>query len=450
MKAKKFTRRQVIAATSAGFVGTMINLPFKSFGISSNLQLKKLAINGGEKIHTGSWPKWPYWDQSAEQGLIEMFRTGRWWRGNGENVAEFEKKYAELMGAKRCLATASGTTALITALEVVGVDAGDEVLVSPYTFIATYNAIFAHKALPVFVDSDPETFLMDPKKIESRITERTTAIVPVHIYGLPVDMDSVNKVAKNRKLKVVEDACQAWGAEYRGKRTGTLGDLGCFSFQNSKHLPAGEGGAILGNDDAVMDRCHSVHNCGRPYGSMKAAPGYPYRGGNFRMQQSQALILMSQMKRFEKDNDTRLANALYLDKKLIGIPGIVPYKHADGATRAVYHLYPFRYITEKFNNIPKEKFLRALSAEGIPVGGGYGKQNKDGLFEEAFNSRGYKRLFSDSRIKQWREENYLPGNDQLCDQAVAFSQSMLLGSRADMDDIVNAITKIYENRDSLV
>ena len=142
MKAKKFTRRQVITTASAGLFGVMINSPFKSIGISNNFQQKKLAILGGEKTHTGTWPNWPEWDQSAEQGIIEMFRTGRWWRGNGEHVAEFEKKYAALMGAKRCLATASGTTALITALKVVGVDAGDEVLVSPFTFIATYNAIF--------------------------------------------------------------------------------------------------------------------------------------------------------------------------------------------------------------------------------------------------------------------------------------------------------------------
>lgn len=378
-----------------------------------------------------------------------MFRSGRWFRGNGEHVAEFEKKYAELMGAKRCLATASGTTALITALGVLEVDAGDEVLVSPYTFIATYNAIFFHKALPVFVDTDPETFLMDPQKIETRITDRTSAILPVHIYGLPVDMDSVNKVARKHNLKVVEDACQAWLSEYRGRKTGTLGDLGCFSFQNSKHLPAGEGGAVIGNDDALIDQCHSYHNCGKPFGGMKSSPGYPSRGGNFRMQQSQALILMSQMNRIEKDNDVRLANALYLDKKLKDIPGIIPYKPASGATRAVYHLYPFRYIREEFNNVSKEKFIRALAAEGIPCSAGYGPQNRDGLIEEALNSKGYKRLFSESRLKQWRDDNLLPGNDKLCNEAVTFYQSILLGSRSDMDDIVNAITKIYENRDSL-
>lgn len=450
MKTQKLTRRQAITITSAGFAGAMLGFPFRSFGIKNSQQLKKLAINGGEKVHSGSWPQWPYWDQSAEPGIIDMFRSGRWWRGGGEFVAEFEKKYAELIGVKRCLATASGSTALMISLDAMGVDAGDEVLISPYTFIATYNIVFNRKALPVFVDSDPETFLLNPKKIEEKITDRTAAIIPVHIYGLPVDMDSVNSVARKHNLKVIEDACQAWLAEYRGKKTGTLGDLGCFSFQNSKHLPAGEGGAILGNDDDTMDRCHALHNCGRPYGNMKRGSGYPYRGTNFRMQQIQALILMSQMNRIEKDNDIRLSNALYLDKKLKEIPGIVPYKLADGATRAVYHLYPFRYIKEEFNNISKDKFIAALNAEGIPCSSGYGKQNKDGLVEETLSSKGYKRLFSEARLKKYREENVLPGNDQLCDQAVVFYQSILLGSKSDMDDIVNAIAKIYENRNSLV
>jgi dTDP-4-amino-4,6-dideoxygalactose transaminase len=155
------------------------------------------------------------------------------------------------------------------------------------------------------------------------------------------------------------------------------------------------------------------------------------------------------MKRIIKDNDIRLENALYLDKKLKEIPGIIPVKPASGATRAVYHLYPFRYKKEVFNNIPKEKFMKAVAAEGVPIIGGYGRQNKDLLMEEAFSSRGYKRLFSEARLKKWREENHLPGNDQVCDEVVAFYQSTLLGSKSDMDDIVNAITKVYENRNEL-
>jgi perosamine synthetase len=441
--AKKLTRRQAIATASSAAMASMINID--SFGIL-NTSAGKLALQGGTPVRTAPWPTWPVWDPAAEQGILEMLRTGRWWRGNGEHVVEFENRYAELMGAKRCLATSSGTSALLVSLQAAGVDAGDEVLVSPYTFIASYNVIFISKALPVFVDSDPETFLLDPKKIEERITDRTTAIIPVHIYGLPCDMDSVNTVSKKHGLKVIEDACQAWLGEYKGKKLGTLGDAGCFSFQNSKNLPAGEGGAIVSNNGELMDLCHSIHNCGRPYGTVPRTSSIPINGGNNRMQQIQALILMTQMNRIQKDADQRLANAKYLDAELSKIPGIVPAKLVPGGTRSAYHLYAFRYDKEKFNNLPKDKFLQALRAEGIPGNSGYGQQNKEGIIEHVLTSRGYKRLYSEARLKQWREQNVLPGNDKLCSEAVTFTQNILLGSRSDMGDIVKAIAKISENK----
>ena len=445
---RKISRRQVITAASAGALGTLVNWSLPSFTIVQTNH-KKLAINGGPKVHEATWPDWPVWDQEAEQNVLYMLRSGRWWRGSGEHVTEFENLYASLMGVRRCLATASGTASLIISLKALGVDAGDEVIVSPYTFIASYNVIFMNKALPVFADTDPETFLIDPATIESRITERTAAILPVHIYGLPCDMDSINAIALKYNLKVVEDACQAWLAEYRGKKIGTLGDTGCFSFQNSKNIPAGEGGAIISNNEILMDRCMSIHNCGRPYGSVARTSDYPITGTNYRMQQIQAIILISQMKRILKDADLRLANATYLDEKLRKITGIIPYKLASGGTRSAYHLYPFRYISMEFNDVPKETFINALRAEGIPCSSGYGPQNKDGLIEDTLNSKGYKRLFSESRLKKWREENILPGNDKVCNEAVTFYQNILLGSQGDMDDIIKAITKIYENRDSL-
>lgn len=447
MTLKKITRRQAIATASAGALGAMTISPLNYFSSETS---KILAIHGGKQVRNTGWPEWPVWDKTAEGDVVEMLRSGRWWRGSGENVAEFERAYANLMGTKRCLATASGTTALLIATHVLGVDAGDEVLVSPFTFIATYNVIFMNKALPVFVDTDPETFLINPDKIEERITERTSAILPVHIYGLPVDMDRVNVVAKKHDLKVIEDACQAWLGEYKGKKLGTLGDLGCFSFQNSKNLPTGEGGAVVGNNEEIMDRCHSFHNCGRPFGAVERTSDYPMRGSNRRMQQIQAIMLLSQMKRIKDDADVRLENAKYLDKKLAEIPGIIPYKLVTDDARSAYHLYPFRFISEKFGNVSREKFIEALNAEGIRCSDGYGRQNHDGLIEEALNSKGYKRLFSKQRLEQWREENYLPGNDQLISEAVIFYQNMLLGTKSDMDDIVNAITKIYENRQSLV
>ena len=446
MNKNKLTRREFLAA-STGTIAAVSG----GIGAYANVSKKagKLAVLGGKPVRTKRWPSWPIWDKSAEKSIISVLRSGKWFRGSGTKVSEFEKKYAELMGAKRCLATASGTTALMVALHVLGVDAGDEVIVSPYTFIATYNVVFLNKALPVFADTDPETFQINPDKIEERITKNTKAILPVHILGLPANMDRINAIAKKHNLVVIEDACQAWMAEWRGKKIGTLGDLGCFSFQNSKHLPAGEGGAVVGNDDEIMDRCHSFHNCGRPYGSVKKTSGYPMRGSNRRMQEFQAVILMSQMKRLEKDTARRNENAKYLTSRIKDIPGILPHKLYEGVTRAAYHLYPFRYKKEHFNNNSRSKFLSALSAEGIPCSGGYGPQYKDGFIEESLNSVGYKRLYSRERLKRYRRENHYPDNDQLCKEAVWFSQTLLLGTKRDMDDIADAILKVYENRDKL-
>jgi dTDP-4-amino-4,6-dideoxygalactose transaminase len=363
-------------------------------------------------------------------------------------VAEFEQAYAKLLGAKRCLATASGTTALLVALHVMDVDAGDEVIVSPFTFIATYNAILLNKALPVFADTDPASLTMDPKSIESRITERTRAILPVHIYGMPCDMDPINAIARQHKLAVVEDACQAWLGEYKGRKCGTLGDLGCFSFQESKHLPSGEGGAVTGNSDDLLDRCQSFHNCGRSFGGFKGG-GYFTRGGNYRMQQFQAVLLMQQMDKLVQETARRRDNADYLTAQLQQIPGIKPARLPENS-RAVWHLYPFRYDAEQFNGLSRGKFTQALSAEGIPCGGGYTEQYNDGLLDETINSRGFKRLFRAERLKAYRESfKELKGNRQVCATTVGMTQNMLLGPRGDMDDIVEAIRKIQAHSAAL-
>lgn len=445
------SRRKFIATTSAASVGAFLSGPAISYGKSRKMA-DKLALLGGDPVRTEGWTNWPIWDPEAEDPALSVLRSGKWYREWGTQVDKFEKMYAELIGTKRALATASGTTALETALHVMGVDAGDEVIVSPYTFIATYNVVFNQKALPVFADTDQETFTINPHKIEEKINERTKAILPVHILGLPCDMNRINAIAKKHNLVVIEDACQAWLAEYDGKKCGNLGDLGCFSFQNSKHLPSGEGGAVTGNDDDIMDLCHSYHNCGRPYGKTRNEfTGYPFRGGNKRMMEIQAVILMSQMKRIQEDADKRLENALYLNSKLREIPGIIPYKLADGGTRSAYHLYPFRYKKEYFDGLQRDKFLQALSAEGVTCSAGYGPQYHDGLMEEALTSKGYKRLFSEQRLNDYREELHnLPDNDQLTKEAVWLFQFMLLGNQQDMDDIVNAVQKIYDNRKQLL
>lgn len=452
MKSNHFTRRRFIASTSAGAAGAMLAPTLPLLGKSKESAGSKLALKGGPPVRAEGWLNWPVWDEKAEKPMMDLLRSGNWYRGDGNKCEEFEEKYAQLIGAKRVVATASGSTALIAALHTMGVDAGDEVIVSPYTFIATYNVVFNQKALPVFADTDPETFTINPHKIEEKINERTRAILPVHIFGLPADMNRILDIAEKHKLAVVEDACQAWLAEYDHKMCGTLGDLGCFSFQNSKHIPSGEGGAIAGNSDELVDRCFAYHNCGRPHGStMMGMPDYVIRGSNKRMTELQAGILLSQMGRARQDANKRLENALYLDSKLKEIPGIIPYKLSDGATRSSYHFYPFRFKKEDFDGLSREKFREALRAEGIPSYGGYGKQYFDGLIEEAISSRGYKRLFSEQRLKSYREElHHLPDTDQLTEEAVMLFQNMLLAERKDMDDIIAAVQKVYENRKQLL
>lgn len=440
MKAHLTRRRfiQQTAATSAALTWLSASDAPRVFAASTD----KPALLGGAPVHSGGWPDWPKWRQSWEPQVLDVLRSGRWFRGNGEHVAEFEAAYARLLGARRCLATASGTTALMVALHVLDVDAGDEVIVSPYTFIATYNAVLVNKALPVFADTDPATLTLDPASIASRITDRTKAILPVHIFGMPCDMDPINAIARQHKLAVIEDACQAWLAEYKGRKCGVIGDLGCFSFQNSKHLPSGEGGAVTGNSDDLLDRCQSFHNCGRAFGNFKGDKPYFTRGSNYRMQQFQAVILMQQFEKLLQETKHRGENADYLSSQLQGIPGIATVQLPENSS-AVWHLYPFRYHAQHFHGLSRQKFMQALSAEGIPCSSVYHEQYFDGLIDEAIASRGYQRLFGPQRLKAYRESLHeLKGNREVCATTVAITQNLLLGERRDMDHIVAAIRKL--------
>ncbi len=447
--AKELTRREFVQTAGAGAAAIAL-LGTGPAPLVMAVETDKPALLGGKPIHEGGWPGWPEWRQTWEPEILEILRSGVWCSsGGGGYVADFEEAYARLIGTKQCVATASGTTALITSLFVMGVDAGDEVIVSPYTFIASYNAILLHKALPVFADTDPATLTMDPASIESRITDRTRAIVPVHIYGLPCDMDPINAIAKKHNLVVVEDACQAWLAEYKGTKCGGLGDLGCFSFQNSKHIPAGEGGAITGNSPELLDHCSSFHNCGRSIGTYQGS-GCFSRGSNFRMQHFQASMLLQQIDKLVQETEHRRENADYLSAGLAEIPGITPVRIPENS-RPVWHLYPFRYDAKQFSGLPLDRFCRAMGAEGIPCGGGYGEQYNDGLLDEAIASRGFQRLFPSDRLKAYRDSfQELTGNKQVCETTVGMYQSMLLADRSEMDHILAAIRKIQKHSDALV
>ncbi|MBY0502898.1 MAG: DegT/DnrJ/EryC1/StrS family aminotransferase [Bryobacteraceae bacterium] len=423
------------------FIGSTLAAP----ALAQTQVSSKPALLGGTPVRASKFPGWPVQDSLEATGLEQVLRSGKWGRGTGQTVARFEAAYAEKMGTKACLATANGTSSLLIALGALGIGPGDEVIVPPYTFVATINAILQNFALPVFVDSDRDTFQIDARKIEAAITPETAVLMPVHLGGNAADLDTVLDIATRRKLTVVEDAAQAHLAEWRGRKVGSFGRVGCFSFQASKNLNSGEGGALISNDEAFIDQCYAFHNNSRRRNTAGSDFSYLSRGLNLRLTEFQGSLLLSQMSRLEAQSKTRETNAAALTAMLERIPGIVPAKSYAHCTRNAFHLYMLRYDPAHFAGLPRAKFLKALQAEGIPGSGGYSPLNREPLLRNTLRSKGYQRIYGEKRLKTWFERNECPVNDQLCQEAVWFTQTMLLGPRTDMEQIAEAISRIQRH-----
>lgn len=405
---------------------------------------QKPAILGGEPVRKKAWPSWPQSEPQDEAKLIEALRACKWWRKEGHFVRDFEQAWAARMGARHCLATANGTSALMASLHALDVGPKDEVIVSPYTFIATINSILAHYALPVFADSDPDAGLIDASKIEALITPRTRCIMPVHLGGYVADMDRIMDISKRRNVPVIEDACQAHLSEWRGRKAATIGHLGCFSFQKFKNLPGGEAGAAVTNDETLYRRAYGFHS---HYRTPDEGPADPKgtNGINLRLSEFQASVLMAQLTRLDEQAKRREENAAALTALLNEIPGIRPARMYGGCTRNGYHLYMLRYDAEAFSGLSRERFLKAARAEGVPISAGYGPLNREAFLENTLNSRTFRAVYTQQDIAHWRERNHCPANDRLCREGMWLPQSALLATRADMEDIATAIGKIRKH-----
>jgi dTDP-4-amino-4,6-dideoxygalactose transaminase len=259
-------------------------------------------------------------------------------------------------------------------------------------------------------------------------------------------MDRIMEIAKKHNLKVIEDSCQAHLAEYQGKKLGTIGDLGCFSFQSSKTIACGEGGAIIGNDEELMDKCYTVHNHGTSRRGRTEVAGPKYRMNEF-----EAAVLLGQLSGVRERFARRNANAAHLTYRLKDFPGITPQKLYEGTPNGSYYLYPMTYHKEYFNDADRSKFLKALRAEGISLSPYIGQGlHKEPWVEHILSSKVYQKMFSKERLQRYREENRCPNCDKVCQEMVMiWASGPLLGTRADMDDVANAIIKVYENRDKL-
>ncbi len=404
--------------------------------------MSKLALSGGVPVRTRPFPSWPVFDSREEQLALEVLRSGQWWRytmgealdaavaesGSRSKVAEFQERFAAAHGCRFGIACVNGTAALEIALRALGVGQDDEVIVPPYTFIATASAPMLIGAMPVFCDIDIDTFNLDPARLQAAITPRTKAIIPVHFAGLPADMGAILEIAGRHGIPVIEDAAHGHGGSWCGRPLGSIGVSATFSFQASKNMTAGEGGLVSTNDSALAEVFESLVWVGRKLGR----PWYEHHrlGWNYRMTEFQAALLIAQLERLPEQTARRQKNGAYLSSRLREIPGISPLAVPDYATGHAWHIYVLRFDAAKFG-ASREAFVRALAAEGVPCSTGYAHPlYRNPMFDEW----------------QWPE---CPASEQACREAVWMEHRLLLGEESDMDDIARAVEKVWANRGEL-
>lgn len=402
----------------------------------------RLAATGGapELAGLGGFPAWPRAGAEEERAVLDVVRSGAWGSTHGDQVAEFEREFAAAQGAKHAIALANGTLALAAALRAAGVGVGDEVIVPPYTFIATAAAPLFVGAVPVFADIDPATHLLDPAAVEAAITERTKAVIPVHLAGNIADLDAFSELGRRHGIAVIEDAAQAVGATWRGKGVGTAGDLGTFSFQTSKNLSAGEGGIVTTNDDQLAGAVYSLVNVGRVPGGgwyQHTSVGY-----NLRLTEFQGAVLRPGLRRLPEEQQLRETNARALADQLADVDGVQLAPADDRVTDHGRHLFIFR-VPELGAAGLRDAAVKALHAEGVAgASTGYVPLHRnDAVVGEA-------RALAERLGQPW-PENLCPNADLVSADTIWLPQPVLLGTEQQTAAVGRAIAKVAGAADQL-
>ncbi|MEM1534593.1 MAG: DegT/DnrJ/EryC1/StrS family aminotransferase [Nitrososphaerota archaeon] len=413
--------------------------------------MARLAINGGPPIASDLFklvPQWPTYGEKEKEALISVLESRRWCRIYPGSMAElFESTFAEYHHAKYGIAVANGTVALELALKTVGVKQGDKVIVPAVTFIASASAATELGAIPVFADVDPETGNISPRSVREIVEreEGVRAVVAVHYGGNPVNFDELKPFLNRRGIKLIEDCAHAHGSEWKGRRVGAIGDMGGFSFQESKSLTAGEGGIVLTDNDEYASKARLIHNIGRVVGR----PGYEHYilSSNYRMTEFQAALLLSKLDEFKEQVEKKHRNGDYLAERLRRIGGVEPQKMEEGVTKRGYYYFVFRYDEEEFGGVSKERFIAALKAEGVPADVGYGMP----LYrQKAFSREAFLEVMPPGTKYPGYDKMYLPGAEEFTRREVTLLHHILLGEIEALDLIAAAIEKIKENAHELV
>jgi L-glutamine:2-deoxy-scyllo-inosose/3-amino-2,3-dideoxy-scyllo-inosose aminotransferase len=422
--------------------------------------MSRLALKGGRPVRNvkkNPWPKWPAWDARDEKALLDVLHSGVW-SYNGPKEKQFNRAFAEFTGAKYALAIANGTVTLQLALEACEVGYGDEVIVPGLTWQATAAAALDINAVPILVDVTEDAWCLDPAQVEAALTPRTKAVIPVHLYGSFADMDTIMAIARKHHLRVIEDCAHKHGGEWNGKKAGSIGDIGSFSFQLSKLMTAGEGGALTTSDPALYEKLDALRNCGRrpePDTGDKGAGVYGDEGnfiqsGNYRLTEFQAALLLQALRRLPGHNRVRDANARYFNAQLSQLPGVLPMRRDKRETAEAYYNFSFRYQRERFRDLPVGRFREALSAElGCGVEASYTPLNACSLYTP--HTKPWRYRLTDRHWKRLDPRRFkLPVCDRIHDEeSVCFHHTVLMGTRADMDLILAAIQKIFDNAEEL-
>jgi 8-amino-3,8-dideoxy-alpha-D-manno-octulosonate transaminase len=410
---------------------------------------KKLALDGGTPVRKTALGYAPYgpqfYDGVEKQELLDVLESKypfRWW-GENSKVLQFEQAYAEHIGVKYALAVTSGTTALYTAMAALQIGPGDEVILPAWTWYADYDAIVLSGALPVFAEID-ESFAIDPGDIEARITPRTKAIIACHLQGTPADMDPILEIARKHKIRVLEDCAQCAGGRYKGKYVGTIGDMGINSFQLSKTITAGEGGAVTSNDPELFERAMRFHDVGvlrSPYteslgGGLLAA----FAACNFRMNEFTGAVLKGQLTKLETICKGVRGNSRKVREGISDLPGLKLRKTPD-----VEGDLGVAVFLEFDTNERRDKFRRAMRAEGIDASGPGGSAilPTDERIEKKVTIHPAWPSFSSPEGKAIQYGGACcPRTIDILDRAGGVIMDPKF-SKQDVNDIVKAIRKVY-------
>ncbi len=423
--------------------------------------MSKLAIHGGEPLRKDPFPTYHSIGEDEKRAVLKVLDShvlsdylGTWSDKfyGGERVRALEADWAEYFEVKHAISVNSATSGLYAATGAAGVGPGDEVIVAPYTMIASATAALVYGGIPVFADIDPDIFCISPESIRERITPYTKAIIVVDLFGHPADMDEIMQIAAENKLTVIEDAAQAPGALYHGRKVGTLADMGVFSLNYHKTIHTGEGGIVVTDDDDLAERVRLIRNHAEVVVGDKGTENLVNMVGfNYRMTEIEAAIGREQLKKLESLLIPRIEAADFLTERLPSFPGIQTPLVKPGV-RHGYYLYSIKYDQSK-TGVPRETFVSALNAEGIPMVSGYVKPiYLEPIYQNriAFGEDGYPFTYPGYKGNVSYEKGICPVVERMHYEELMFTNICHAGIEpGDLEDVVTAFHKLYDNLDDL-